>query len=625
MFAGVLHLDGAPGAVHELVCAGVAPAGGWDQDGGYAEGPLAFRWQYRWTTPESVDERQPLICHDRRFVVSYSGRIDNRDELIGRYRLAADAGDGALLAAALSRDGAAGLRYCVGDFVVAAWDRVERRLWLARDAIGHRPLFYARDRERVMWSTDIRVLRAGPARDARPNAGFLAEYLSGLLVSQDETAFDLIRRVPPAHALSMAPGDSSFASTQYWMPPQSLPPRRGDRELIEEFTERFTTAVRASLRARGSVAAELSGGLDSSSIVALTSELAGTAPDTYSVVFPGSTRAPDGERLDESEFIDTMVAAVHARSFRHDPRATGCDDVLRVMREHGDLPDWPNADLVRWPMARAAAADGHRVLLTGLGGDQWLTGTVARLPALVRAGHFGDAWRFARDAVGQEGLEAEWRPMLRRVAAAALPESVKRTIRALNPARPWPSWVRDSFAADVDLAARLRAAPGYPLSDRDPVLRDALAQLVSAEGLLAREALFRSTDDAGVDARHPFFDRRLVEFVITLPDDLRFRNGRTRHILREAMGTRLPATIAARTDKGDSTLLLAHAVRAAIAGVSLDQLRVADLGWVDGGWMRAACAELSESAATRVPGPRDLYVWSAVAVEVWLRSVEGGT
>ena len=624
VFAGVLHLDDAPGAVEDIVTFGAAPSGGWDQDDGHVEGPLAFRWQYRWTTPESVGERQPITCPQGRIVLSYSGRLDNREELITRYRTPPSASDGALLAATIAADGVGGLRHCVGDFVFAAWDRAARRLWLGRDALGHRPLFYARDGARLIWSTDLRVVR-NATRLTTPNAGYLAEFLNCTEVSLHETAFAGIARVPPATVLSIAPGASSLSSTEYWTPPTTLPARRADAELVDEFRERFAIAVRACLRAHGSVASELSGGLDSSSIVAMMRALSGHAPDTYSIVYPGAPRAADGERLDESAFIDAMVAAVGASSFRHDPRTTGPGDVLRVLTLHGDVPDWPNSDLVRWPMV-CAAATGHRVLLTGVGGDQWLTGTVARVPALLRAGRFLEAERFIRHAVGRDRLEAEWWPMWRRLATAAVPASLKRAFRSVRPARPWPAWLRESFVAETNLAGRLRALPGRVPACADPVLRESLTRLASAEGPNTREALFRSSDDAGIEARHPFFDRRLVEFVLTLPDDLRFRDGRTRHILREAMGALLPSVIATRRDKGDSTLLLAHAVRATVTGMPMASLRVADLGWVDGDWLRAECAAIVQSnPATRVPQSRDMHVWTAVAVEVWLRALDAET
>jgi len=622
VLAGILHLDGAPAAIDDVAWAGRQGAAGWDDTGAYVEGSLGFRWQLRWTTPEAVGGQLPVVSSDNRFVLSYSGRIDNRAELIARYSAPAAATDGGLLAMALARDGVGGLRHCVGDFVLAAWDRVDRRLWLSRDAIGHRPLFYVRDRRRLLWSTDFQALRDGLPGPARPNAGFLAEYMSGTVASLDETVIGQIRRVPPAHAMSLRPGDPDFTDIEYWTPPLALPPRRSDADLIEEFQERFATAVGACLRARAGVAAELSGGLDSSAIVALTTALSGVAPATFSMVFPGAPFAPGGDRLDESEFIDAMVSAAGATSARFDPRTTTRCDALRILTVHGDLPDWPNADLMRWPMACAAASAGHRVLLTGVGGDQCLTGSIARLPSLLGAGHFFEAVRFLRDAVGRDRLEPLWLPMLRRLAAAAAPPLFKRAFRGIRPARPWPLWLRGPFVAEVNLAARLRALSSRVPDGIDAVLRDSLMQLAGAEGPLTRESLFRSADDAGLEARHPFFDRRLVEFMLTLPDDLRFRDGQTRYILRQAMRRRLPETIAARRDKGDGTILITHALRSVLAGMPLSSLRVADLGWVDGDRVRAACAELSMTGTREcVPRPADFSMWTVIAVEAWLRTL----
>lgn len=625
VLAGMLHLDGAPGAVTDVAFSRLEPSGGWDHEGAHIEGPVAFGWQLRWTTPEAVAERLPVMSADRRHVLSYAGRIDNRDELIARYRLPAIAADGELLAAVFSRDGADGLRHCVGDFVLAVWDRLDRRLWLARDAMGHRPLFYVHDRQHVVWATDLRFLRTGAGKAARPNAGFLAERLSGGVVSLEETAFDLIRRVPPAHALSIAPGDSAFAAAKYWTPPQTLPARRTDDDLIQEFDERLSAAVRACVRAYGPVAAELSGGLDSSSIVALATEFTGAPPATYSMVFPGAPFTSDGLRLDETAFIDVMVGAVGAPSHRHDPRHATRDDVLRILRAHGDVPDWPNADVVRWPMVRAAAESGHRVMLTGVGGDSWLTGSVARLPAMLLGGHPLDAWRFLRDAYGPERLEDLPLPMLRQIVAASAPPFVKRVFRMVWPARPWPSWLSEDFVTRVGLAARLRALPARVPSGADAVLRDSLTRFASAEGPLLREGMFRSADDAGMEVRHPFFDRRLVEFALTLPDDLRFRHGQTRYILRQAMGLRLPPVIAARRDKGDGTILTSQALARVLAGMPLKSLCVADAGWVDGDAVRAACAEFAvPGASLPEPRPHHFDLWAVVAVETWLRALQSG-
>jgi asparagine synthase (glutamine-hydrolysing) len=265
-------------------------------------------------------------------------------------------------------------------------------------------------------------------------------------------------------------------------------------------------------------------------------------------------------------------------------------------------------------------------MLTGVGGDSWLTGSVARLPAMLRGGHLVDAWRFSREALGPQGLEDFLLPMLRRIAAASSPRFVKRVFRAIRPARPWPSWLRDDFATRVGLAARLGALPARVPRTADAVVRDSLTRLLSAEGPLLREGMFRSADDAGMEVRHPFYDRRLVEFALALPDDLRFRNGQTRYILRQAMGPRLPPAIGARRDKGDGTLLVSQALMRVLCGTPLKNLCVADAGWVKGDEIRTACAEFAvPRASPPEPRPHHFNLWTVVAVEMWLRALDAGT
>jgi asparagine synthase (glutamine-hydrolysing) len=620
VLAGLLHVDGAPGAASDVTPWLPRPSSAPDDEGVQAEGPIVFAWQRIWHTRETELERQPLVSADRRVVLSYSGRLDNLDELTSRYQLPRTATDGAVLAAVMSRDGAAGLRHCVGDFVLAAWDRGERRLWLARDAMGHRPLFHARDARRVAWSTELSVLRRDLARDAGPNPGYAAEYLSGGIVSQHETHFAGIHRVPPACALSLGQRDSAFHTTEYWRPPATMPRRRSDHALVAEFGERLAVAVRACGRSSTPVAAELSGGLDSSAIVTLVTAQRGTPPPTYSVVYPGAGPTANGDPVDESPFIDEMQAWVGATSTRVDPRTFSTDDWLRVLSAHGDVPAAPNDDALRTSLARAAAQAGQRVLLTGVGGDQWLTGSVARLPGLIWRGRWRAAARFVRDAHAIEPLAG---PMWRRVLAAGAPAIARRAYRALRPARSWPEWMPDRFTREIDLTGRLRALTDRVPAAADPVLRESLVRLASADGPLIRESMFRAADDAGVEARHPFFDRRLVEFVLTLPDDLRFRDGKTRYILRQAMGTQWPTRIATRTDKADVSVLVVCALADVLAGLPTRSLAVADAGWVDGDALRAACTRFQQPDARRLtPSPADGMLWDVIALELWLRALD---
>lgn len=616
LLAGALSFEGAP----EIIEAPAPRATAGDRRGHFVEGPVSLVWHSHPLTASPHDPVAPTVSADGRWVIAYSGRLDNRDELIARYGGSASSSDGELLTAAVARDGAPGWRHAIGDFVIAAWDRQQREIVLARDAIGHRPLFYARDAQRVIWSTNFLELQRRLSQPPSPNPGFLAECLSGASTSLEETVFADVWRLPPAVAMTIPSSGTPGRSLRLWEPPTVAPRRRPDQELIEELAARLECAVRACVRG-GPVACELSGGLDSTTLLALATEQLGQPLSTYSMVFPGVAFAPHGDRLDESGFIDIATAAFGAASTRYDPRTLTSDAALRVMRAHGDLPDWPNADFVRWPMVTAAAADGHRVLLTGVGGDQWLTGTSARLPALLARGRVFEAWRFFRAAQVRPGMEASAAGLLRRVVSAATPRAVVRAYRRLRPATPWPAWLRPEFVRASGLAERLARLTTRVPDVEDPVMRDSLMRFAGAEGATAREGIFRSADDAGIEARHPFFDRRVVEFVLTLPDDLRFRDGQTRYILRRAMASRLPPAIAARRDKGDGDMLTIQALSQVLRSMDTRSWHLADAGWVDGDAVRAAAAAfLATDPWSRPPSAGDHRLWDAVAVELWLRA-----
>lgn len=618
LLAGALWLDGATRTPATL--APNLPVT--DCSGQHVDAPAAFTWDLPALTPESRREPLPIVSADQRWVVTYSGRIDNRDELIARYGARAEASDGELLTVAVERDGSQGWRHAIGDFVIAAWDREHRAIVLARDAIGHRPLFYAREAGRVLWSTNFRDLSHRLSTRPAPNAGFLAECLSGAVASLDETVLTGVFRLPPSTVLTIPASHGQPTFTTLWQPPTSLPPRRTDDDLIAELSVHLDRAVRECVRG-GRVACELSGGLDSTTLLALATEQLGSAPATYSIVYPGAPFAPHGDRLDESGFIDTATRRFGAASTRFDPRAFASAATLRVMHAHGDLPDWPNADFMRWPMVSAAAADGHRVVLTGVGGDQWLTGTSARLPALLQRGRFVEAYRFYRAAQVRPGMEASARGLLRHVVSALTPRGVARAYRLARSARPWPAWITPRFARAAGLEDRLARLTLRMPKVGDPVLRDSLMRFAGAEGAAAREGIFRSADDAGVEARHPFFDRRVVEFVMTLPDDLRFRDGQTRFILRRAMAARLPTEIASRRDKGDGDMLTILALSRLLRDMDLRSWRLADAGWVDGDALRAASAAfLATNPWVRPPSVADHRLWDAVSVELWLRARE---
>jgi asparagine synthase (glutamine-hydrolysing) len=616
VLAGVLHLNGAPCHAGDLArAAAEAGAGAPDQCVTHIEGSLGLLLQIRWTTPGAARETQPVASRDGRWLVAYSGRVDNRDELVERYGLAAASTDGEILAAAIARDGIEAFGHAIGDFAIAAWNRAERRLFLARDAIGQRPLYYTETGGRLYFATALRAVREVSGVSDAPNEGYFAEFLGGAIVTLDETPFAGIRRVPPAHVLTAGLGAPRVTVAAYWTPPTATGPRRSDRDYIDECRARLMTATRACLRSCEPAGIELSGGLDSSAVVALARQITGAPPDTYSRVYPGRPFA-NGEVLDESPFIDAVVAATGAQSTRCHAPAVTREAIERTLRAHGQIPDLANGDVSSWPLMQTAAAAGRRVMLTGLGGDQWLTGTMARIPAMLRAGEWRQTWRFLREAHGPGALEFSWRESLRRIVASGTPPAMKAAYRRARPARPWPTWLSPGFASKTHLAERLRAVVDRVPAVRDGVLQESLVRLHAGGEVLGRESAYRTAADAGLEIRHPFFDRRFVEFAMTLPDDLRYRDGLTRFVLRRALGDDLPREVSTRRSKADLRVLRDPAITALSGGVDVTALRAAEMGWLE----PRSFAESREAylRSTEAPRPNDYEIFTVFAAEAWL-------
>lgn len=505
----------------------------------------------------------------------------------------------------------------IGDFAFAAWWPTGRRLLLARDALGMRPLYYAQTRDVFWWASTLSGLLATEWLPRELNERYFAEYLASAPVSLTESPVVDALRVPQAHRLDLL--DGSTRVRRYWAPAVTEKRAISLEDAEAECGRLLRTAVGDRLRAARSCAFELSGGLDSTSVVAVAREVGIAPPATYSMVFPAWPSA------DESTHIAAAEAHFDCRGTRvaHQIVEPVGLDVFASAVHAGDLPDMATGEFMQAPMLARAAADGHDVLLSGLGGDDWLTGSIFHAADLLRRGRPIAAWQFAQQYRSVPWLDPGAATFLRTAAVSLLPESLKGLARRYRRGPQWP-WLTAEFVRHVDLDARLRDA-----CDRVPlmpslVLRESLIRLESGDSAHAREAQHRMARHAGLELRHPFLDRRVVEFLIGLPDDLRFRNGQHRFLLRRVMKDLLPPSIAQRLDKPNLDEVLLDGLRVVDPpGVLQERMHVVDRGWVDQSelqilWPRA-------QRALREPWRNDdgtlLSLWQILGAEAAARAL----
>ena len=346
----------------------------------------------------------------------------------------------------------------VGDFAFALWDPRHRSLFCARDPLGVQPFYYAERPDLFVWGTELGQVLAHPGVDRTPDEGYAAELLTVYVRSEQATLYRGVRRLPPAHALVVDP--RGIRVFRYWDIDLAREIRyRRDEEYADHFRALFEEAVRCRLRCNGHIAAHLSGGLDSSSVVGIAADLGrhGCAPPVpaVSLVFP---QRPE---IDETPYIQDVVRATGVPWICVEAPAFDAAAWRRSVVRRSDFPEFPN-DAAFGGIRRALADRGVRVTLSGEGGDLALTGSFFYYADLLRNGRLVAAFRRYVDVARSEGRGWTSAMFLQGGVWPLLPPGAKRAVRGM--ARRWrpnvvPSWIAAPFAQRTALADRLRRDP----------------------------------------------------------------------------------------------------------------------------------------------------------------------
>ncbi len=571
------------------------------------------------TAPEPIPARLPL--HDARTDITLilDGRLDNRTELLSC--LSADGPaesettDAELVLAAYLMWQDDCPAHLVGEFTFVLWDGRRRALFCARDHMGLRPFYYFADDRLFVFGSSLAAVLCHPAVPMQPNEGMVAEYLSDAVTSDEHTLFHGLCRLPPAHSLLVT--SDRVRMSRYWHLPVGEELRyASEQRYAEEFLALFQEAVRCRLHSSVRIGSELSGGLDSSSVVGMASLLiqqgqVDTAGfETFSLVFPG-------QDCDESRYSRDVVRLWNGRGNTAQAVVPSWEGLRCQIQRHADIPDCPNLTMHEGLYARARAK-GFRVLLTGLGGDDWLGESFSLLPDWWARGQYANVasvfWQHAKKG----RLWGSLKDML-----GELSPGLRHTYRVLLRRNVPPSWVPKAFAARCHLRDRLRGGGQPERRFASYAQRDIFRGATCGEQTHAYEMIERSCTDLGIEVRHPFNDRRLVEFLFRLPPEQRYDGPFNKLLLRRAMGQRLPDSVRSRTDKADFSHTTPEALKAIGSDKLVRHMAIEELGWLNGECFRRIHDEHLRLYAQGDPrykahlGP----VWLVLALELWYRAV----
>lgn len=568
-------------------------------DEGFFESPGASLGHRRLSIIDLPHGHQPMASDDGAVQVAYNGEIYNYRELRAQleaagHRFRTDC-DTEVLLRAFEEHGTGCFERFNGMWALAVLDRRGGRLVLARDHFGIKPLYTAEAGERLLFASEIKALLADPSLECGPDEQRVHDYLTRGFHDHDaRTFFEGVRQVPPATWLQVS--DDGITEHRYWSPQLS---EDGPADPAA-FRQLFEKAVERRLVADVPVGTCLSGGLDSSSIVCLMTDLLrSSAPDarslggrlrTFSAVF-------GDDPIDERSFIEPVLAATGAERNFVEPTSERFVEEIGDVVWHQDEPMVSTGPYAQWCVMRLAGS-GTKVLLDGQAGDELLAGYVpyhlVYLRQLIRRGR----WRTA--------LAEAW------AARDVLVPQVRRRLhdRGLGRQRT----LQPASLLDANFRRRTVATP-------DPRSRDDLkVRLLQDLTTYSLPSLLRYEDRNSmahsIESRIPYLDQELVEWVLALPPEAIIRAGWSRDVLRRAMAGVLPERIRLRRWKVGFTtpeMRWLTARRAVVQGV-LRSPAFASRPWWDGPSVARAFAEACEG---RVEA--SLVLWRVINVELWLR------
>jgi len=584
---GVLNLDSRRPADRTRVaamCEALRHRGP-DEEGSHVDGEVALGIR-RLKVIDLDTGSQPLHNEDRTVWVVFNGEIYNfralRKELESKGHEFHTRTDGETIVHLYEEHGEECMTRLRGMFAFAVWDSRRRRLMLVRDRVGVKQLYYSYSEDALAFGSEIKCLLQGPSRGGSIDLRALHDFLVYRYVAGERTIFESIKRLPPAHRLVHENGSSRVE--RYW----KLDPRpretADEAEVVGEFRRRFEEAVRIRMISDVPLGAFLSGGIDSSAVVGIMAQSSTEPVKTFTIGYEA-----EGVYYDERRYA-RLVAERFGTDHHELVVRPQVEDVMPKIIRAFDEPFGDSSVIPNWFVSKHTR-EHVTVALSGLGGDEVAAGyerylggvlseRVRRVPGHGTLGRWIQRLPDSRDgslAVDRvkrffAGLEYDFPERYRRYVSTFTREEVSALLAP-------------------DLRERARGEPyedPLEVAGRDLVGYDVLSRMtfLDIRTYLPDDLLVladRLSMAHSLEARVPFVDHELLEFVATIPSRIKLRGTEKKHLLRAAFKDLLPPEILRRKKIGFS-IPLAVWFRGSLRSYLMDWLgeaRMARLGYFD--------------------------------------------
>ncbi len=581
-------------------------------DVGYHVGPGVGLTMRRLSIIDLATGRQPVSNEDGTVWIVFNGEIYNFQELrrglLARGHRFATATDTETIVHLYEEHGARCVEHLRGMFAFAIWDERERQLLLARDRVGIKPLYYAEVGGRLLFGSELKTILELADVEARLNWRAVSHLFTSLATPQSESVIEGIRKLEPGHVLTAGPGRPPRVG-RYWDLDVAPLHGRSEGEIVEGLRETLRESVRLHMVSDVPVGAFLSGGVDSSAVVATMAPFASGPVKTFSIGFP------------VEEYNELRHARLVAKRFGTEHHELVIEpDVIGTLEDlawHLDEPFGDPSAIPTYMVAKLAAAH-VKVVLSGDGGDEVFAGydkyrveakerAYDRVPRLARR-WMGHVARLAPDGMRGRGFLHHYA-----LSGAERYLDASTLFRADDKARLFQPEVLEQFKgydpAQESLSYLARVRDGHWLSR---------IQYLDIKHYLPLDILTkvdRMSMAHSLEARVPLLDHKLLEFVAAIPPELKLRHGTAKYVFKQAMRGILPDAILDRPKWGFAVPLgewfkggVTSYVRDLLLSDRARQRGIFNPRYVEN------LLRLAEQGR-----PRDFQIWTLISFELWCR------
>jgi asparagine synthase (glutamine-hydrolysing) len=611
--AGIVSRNGAPVHEHEVMamCAAIVHRG--PDDGAVYHARGVGLGSRRLSIIDLEAGRQPIGNEDGSIQLVFNGEIYNYRELRARlveqgHRFRTET-DTETIVHLYEELGANAVRELRGMFAFALWDRKRRRLLLARDRVGIKPLFYMETSGRLLFASELKSILQLPEVERSLSFRALSHLMSHMVTPVDESMIQGVKKLPPGHVLSFEP-DRPLAVARYWDVSFEADGDRSEEDFKEELRATLDEAVRLHMASDVPLGAFLSGGIDSSSVVAAMTRAGGSRVKTFSIGF----EEPEFNELEKSRLVARHLGTEHHEEVLDPDILPLLDDIVW----HLDEPFGDSSAIPTYMVSKLAARD-VKVVLSGDGGDE-LFGGYDKYVVERRERRFRFLPKGARDLMGTasrampEGMRGK--NMLRHLSL----DGAKRYLDASLLFRRDEK--RSLFQPDVfERLSRYRTTDFHERClDAAADSGDWLAplQYLDVHTYLPLDILTkvdRMSMAHSLEARVPLLDHRLLELAARMPRGLKLRGEVRKYLLKQAVAAELPASILEQKKQGFA-VPLGHWFRGKLSSFVRDLL-LSETSRRRGILNPAYIEDLLERHQNG--RPLDLPLWTLVSFELWCR------